>query len=297
MPRQTKEIVLSLALALVSLGNIVLFGGTVATIFGIVGVVFFGGGAALLFFRPQGIHTTGASKPRIAREQNRKVTPSPIVRSLNDSDRVAAVAHSAAFQRFGVLAEGVEETDWFLQACADAISPGRPLTPDDVLSVFDELSYYEPNLDRSEVAPNLSRIELEFEGDLDDVMRSLDLLIELIQPDVKVTTELVADRLQLEVGRASATVEMGSILSDGSVNGYYVAAYVALAELYRRNKTGFRLAIMASDFSGYVVRIPEGSVDELNAELGLGSSDYNQLVWLDLPENDLDDMSSVTFEE
>ena len=170
-----------------------------------------------------------------------------------------------------MLAEGVEETDWFLQACADAISPGRPLTPDDVLSVFDELSYYEPNLDRSEVAPNLSRIELEFEGDLDDVMRSLDLLIELIQPDVKVTTELVADRLQLEVGRASATVEMGSILSDGSVNGYYVAAYVALAELYRRNKTGFRLAIMASDFSGYVVRIPEGSVDELNAELGLGS--------------------------
>lgn len=297
MARLTKEVVLSVGFALLSLANIFFVDGTPATIVGIFGVIFFGGGAALLFFRPQGFQSTRRVSQGISRAQPIPAARPRVIRTLNEVDHAAAVSFAAVFQRFGVVVAAVEEADWFVPACAGMVTPGRPLTASDVLSAFGELSYYEPTLNASEVAPNLGAIIFEFEGIVDEVLDQLNTLARLIETDVETTIVLTDSQVQMSVGQMSAAVDMAPVLNEGVGTGYYISAYVALAELYRRNQTGFRLAFMAVDFTGYVMRIAEGSVDELNAELGLATADYDQVFWLDLPSNDLDELRSVTFED
>ncbi len=217
-------------------------------------------------------------------EQRRAAALEPILpsRDLTEAE-VARVAHIVAVMgKYGMFAPQIPDPALLHAGVVHSLDT---LSPADILDALGELHYYHPAVPDDAFWDNLAIVPSHGEQDAGVLAEQIADIDRLTRGALSLTNEAI--RWPADV--LSGNVELSLDVNGGAMRIFFSAAdkhlstvpHVALARAYAALGTGYRIATYWTDHGMWLMRLADGAVEALNAELGLDPETGEAFGWLD----------------
>lgn len=220
-------------------------------------------------------------------EERRAAAAQPIEpsRDLTEAE-VARVAHIVAVMgKHGIFAPQIPDPELLHAGVVHSLDN---LSPADIFDTLGELHYYHPAVPDDVFWDNIAMVPSHGEHNATQLAQEIADIDRLTRGVLNLTDEAIRWSANLR----STDVELAITVNGAPLHLTWRAApkyastvpHVALARAYAELRTGYRLATYWVDRGMWLMRLADGAVEALNAELGLNSAGGEGFGWLDAEE-------------
>jgi hypothetical protein len=202
-----------------------------------------------------------------------------------DAEQTAALAEMVAvLARHGVFAPRIPDPALLHPSIADygAVDPGA------VFGALSELHYYHPAIPEDSFMANLAMLTSHGEQGAETLAEEIADIDRLTQGALGLADEALCWPADIRAEEAELRITINgapTVLRWRALDKYLsTVPHVALAKTYAALGTGFRLATYWTDQGAWIMRLADGAVEALNAELGLDPATSDPFGWLDEEE-------------